>query len=102
KWQIVPVNNLKQKKVQQVWLSGSSCDSDDRYTAGGSYISLPKLEEDNGGQYLAVLDTGAYQDSLPNHHCLLSSPAKILVHDAEVKLARKRETPEEIGKLFGW
>lgn len=102
KWHIIPVNNMNQKRMQQVWLSGSSCDSDDRYTAGGGYLLLPKLEEDNGGQYLAVFDTGAYQDSLANHHCMISSPAKIVVQDGEVKLARKRETPEEIGKLFGW
>ena len=28
--------------------------------------------------YIAILDTGAYQDSLASHHCLLSSPAKLI------------------------
>lgn len=100
RWHIAPVNNMAVRNLQQVWLSGSSCDSDDRYTAGGGYLTLPKLED--GDQYLAVFDTGAYQDPLGNHHCLLSSPAKIIAQDGEIKLARKRETPEEIGRMFGW
>jgi arginine decarboxylase-like protein len=61
---------------------------------------LPKLGEDD--LYVAVFDTGAYQDSLASHHCLLSSPAKLLISNGEMKLIRKRETGEEVGKLFGW
>lgn len=102
KWHITPVNNMDSRKLQQVWLSGSSCDSDDRYTASGGYLLMPRLDEDEDDQYLAVYDTGAYQDPLASHHCLLSSPAKIIVQDGDIKLARKRETPEEIGKQFGW
>ncbi len=101
KWQIIPVNNLDSRRLRSVWLAGSSCDSDDKYTAGGEYILLPRLEEGED-LFVAVLDTGAYQDSLANHHCLLSSPAKLVAQDGEIKMARKRETPEEIGKLFGW
>ena len=101
KWQIVPVNHMHARRLHAVWFAGSSCDSDDKYTAGGGYILMPKIEEGED-QYIAVLDTGAYQDSLASHHCLLSSPAKIIAQDGEIKLARKRETPEELGKLFGW
>ncbi|HWO07799.1 MAG TPA: hypothetical protein VNM40_04475 [Candidatus Paceibacterota bacterium] len=101
KWHVVPVNGLHARKLNKVWLAGSSCDSDDKYTAGGTYVLLPKL--DNVEElYIAVLDTGAYQDPLASHHCLLSSPAKIIASNGEVKLARKRELPEEVGKLFGW
>ena len=35
------------KKLEKVWLAGSSCDSDDKYTAGGGYILLPKLTDNN-------------------------------------------------------
>ena len=62
---------------------------------------MPRLE-DVDELYLAVTDTGAYQDSFASHHCLLSSPAKLIATNGEIKVARKRETPEEIGKLFGW
>jgi arginine decarboxylase len=101
KWHIVPLNNMRAQKLEKAWLAGSSCDSDDIYTAGGAGVTLPKLS-DNDEQYIAVMDTGAYQDSLASHHCLLSSPAKILIQNGEMKLVRKRETPEEVGKQFGW
>lgn len=103
KWHITPVNNMLDRKLDPVWLAGSSCDSDDKYTAGGSYILLPEIDStDEQPQYIAVYDTGAYQDSLSSHHCLLSSPAKIIVQNGDITVARRRETSEEIGRLFGW
>ena len=87
--------------LKTVWLAGSTCDSDDKYTAGGNYILMPKLREDSP-QYLALLDTGAYQDGLASHHCLLAAPMKVIAQDGTVTIVRKRETAETIGKLFGW
>lgn len=101
KWHVVPVNNMTTKKLEKVWLAGSSCDSDDKYTAGGGYILLPRLS-DTEELYVAFLDTGAYQDSLASHHCLLSSPAKLIAQNGEIKIARRREAAEEVGKAFGW
>lgn len=104
KWHVTPVNNMNAKKFNRVWLAGSSCDSDDKYTAGGHYVLLPGLEEGDPKepQYLAVFDTGAYQDALSSHHCLLSSPAKVIAQNGILTMARKRETPEEVGRQFGW
>ncbi len=104
KWHVVPVNNLSAKNLSRVWLAGLSCDSDDKYTNGGKYVLLPRLEDlENGDQqYLAVLDTGAYQDALSSYHCMLSSPTKIIVQNGVITVARKRETAEEVGKQFGW
>jgi arginine decarboxylase len=101
KWHVTPVNYMNAKKLQPVWLAGSSCDSDDKYTAGGEYVSLPRLE-DTEELYVAFFDTGAYQDALASHHCLLSSPAKLIAQNGEIKIARRRETAEEVGKMFGW
>lgn len=101
KWHVVPVNHLNAKKLDHVWLAGTSCDSDDKYTAGGTYIALPKLKDDDD-LYVAFFDTGAYQDSLASHHCLLSSPMKLMAQNGEIKMIRRRETPEEVGKQFGW
>jgi len=100
KWHTIPANNMH-SALKTTWLAGSTCDSDDKYTDGGNYILLPKLHE-NKDQFVAILDTGAYQDALASHHCLLSAPMKIIAHDGTIKIARKRETPEAIGKLFGW
>jgi arginine decarboxylase len=102
KWEIIPANNMDAGRLQKVWLAGSTCDSDDRYTNSGNYLMLPKFTEDVKDLYIAVLDTGAYQASLANHHCLLSAPAKVICQNGEVKLARKRETAEDIGRQFGW
>lgn len=101
KWHVIPINHMNKKKLERVWLAGSSCDSDDKYTAGGEYILLPRLD-DTDELYIALFDTGAYQDALASHHCLLSSPAKLIAQNGEIKIARKRETPEEVGKMFGW
>lgn len=101
KWHVTPVNHMNARKLQPVWFAGSSCDSDDKYTAGGEYTMLPKLA-DTEELYIAFYDTGAYQDALASHHCLLSSPAKLIAQNGEIKIARRRETPEDVGKLFGW
>ncbi len=101
KWHIVPLNNLNTKKFNKTWIVGSSCDSDDKYTAGGTHILLPKLDGIND-LYIVFFDTGAYQDSLSGHHCLLSSPLKLIASNGEVRIARRRETAEDIGKIFGW
>lgn len=100
KWHTIPTNHMD-GSLKRVWLAGSTCDSDDKYTAGGNYLLLPKLHE-NKDQFIAIFDTGAYQDSLSSHHCLLSAPMKIVAQDGTIKIARKRETAESIGKLFGW
>jgi len=100
KWHTIPVNNMH-SPLKTTWLAGSTCDSDDKYTDGGEYILLPKLHEGQD-QFIALLDTGAYQDGLSSHHCLLSNPMKIIAQDGVVKIARKRENAESIGKLFGW
>ncbi len=100
KWHTIPVNNMH-GALKTTWLAGSTCDSDDKYTAGGNYILLPKIHEGQD-QFVALLDTGAYQDGLASHHCLLSAPMKLIAADGTVSIARKRETADSIGKLFGW
>ncbi len=100
-WHMIPANNMTSRTNERTWLAGLSCDSDDKYTAAGSYILLPKLRDD-AEQYIAVFDTGAYQDSLAAKHCLLSGPTKIIAHNGEIVVTQKRESPEDIGKQFGW
>lgn len=102
KWHFTTANNLNSRRLQKVWIAGSTCDSDDRYTASGNYVMLPKITEDNPDLYLVVYDTGSYQDTFENNHCLLSRPALVVCQNGEIKLARRRQTPEELGKLFGW
>lgn len=103
KWSVIPLNNKRDDKLQDVWLAGSSCDSDDIYTGVNGSVTLPDYDMNDGDpMYIAVLDTGAYQDPLAAHHCMLSSPLKIVAENGHIVVARKRETPDEVGKNFGW
>ncbi len=104
KWHVIPINRMNAKKKERVWLAGLTCDSDDKYADADGHVLLPRLEDFAPGEdmYIAVLDTGSYQDAFAMHHCLLSSPAKVVLHNGLVTVVRKRESPEEIGKLFGW
>lgn len=102
KWHFVTANHLHSRRLQKVWLAGSTCDSDDRYTASGNYVLLPKITEEMTDLYLVAFDTGSYQYTLGNNHCLISKPALVVCQNGAVRLSRKRQTPEEIGKLFGW
>jgi arginine decarboxylase len=104
KWHIVPANHMAAKDKSQVWLAGMTCDADDKYTGLESYILLPTLDkiEDDDELYLAILDSGAYQDALASHHCLLSSPIKLEAYNGDIDVIRKRETSDDVSKLFGW
>ena len=35
KWHVIPATNMTSKRMKRVWLAGSTCDSDDKYTEGG-------------------------------------------------------------------
>lgn len=104
KWHVLPTANLHGKKLVKTWLAGSSCDSDDKYTGQNSYVLLPDFDPSGSPDplFITFLDSGAYQDPLASHHCLLSSPAKIVAENGHIIIARKRETAEDVGKLFGW
>jgi arginine decarboxylase len=105
KWAISPANNKNDDNLNEVWLAGSSCDSDDIYTGIDGSVTMPDFDSnDSDGKpmYIIVYDTGAYQNSLAANHCMLSSPIKIIVENGHIVVARKRETPDEVGKEFGW
>jgi len=78
---IVPVNNLDAPRRPFV-LGGLTCDSADRYPAveNADKVMLPCDKDD---QYIAVLHTGAYQESLSGfggvNHCLIPSPRHIII-----------------------
>lgn len=103
KFHVTPVNYLNAKHRNRVWIAGLSCDSDDRFT-GSDYLLLPRLEDLDAADdlYVAVFDTGAYQDGFAGHHCFIASPTKVVLQNGIVTVARKKESPEDIGKLFGW
>ena len=105
KWFIAPVNNKKDDDLRDVWLAGSTCDSDDIYKGINGSVTLPDYnysQNNNEPIYIAVFDTGAYEDALSMNHCLISRPQRIIVENGHVVISKKRKSPEEIGKELGW
>ncbi len=104
KFMIAPSTNARDKELTEVWLAGSSCDSDDIYKGFNGKLTLPEynITEDTRPYNLVVFDTGAYQDPLASHHCMLSSPAKVIIQNGHIMILRKRETADDVGKFFGW
>jgi arginine decarboxylase len=102
RWHVIPANRMNVRASVPVWLAGSSCDSDDEYIpASGEHISMPPLRADED-LYVAVLDTGAYQDSLASYHCLLSHPARISVSRAGIKRISSKQSALAVAHSFGW
>jgi arginine decarboxylase len=105
KWFIAPVNNKGDDNLTDVWLAGSTCDSDDVYRGIDNSVTLPDYnytENSNEPMYIAVFDTGAYQDALSMNHCLISRPQRIIAENGHIVVARKRSTPDEVGEMLGW
>ncbi len=104
KWAIAPLNNNGDGDLIDVWLAGSTCDSDDVYRGINNYVTLPNynMEDSTEPMYLVVFDTGAYQDALSMNHCLISRPQRIIAENGHIVVARKRSTPDEIGESLGW
>lgn len=97
-WHIVPANRAYGAR-HAVWLAGSSCDSDDEYVVKD--LRLPKLSKTEE-LYIAILDTGAYQEALSSQHCLLDNPEKLMLTNGKVKILRRRDSAREVGKELGW
>lgn len=97
-WHIAPVNRAYTAR-HAVWLAGSSCDSDDEYVVKD--LRLPKLSKTEE-LYIAIFDTGAYQEALSSQHCLLDNPEKLMLSNGKVKVLRRRDSAREVGKELGW
>ncbi len=64
---------------------GPICESSD-FIAKDKTIELPER-----GDYLAVLDTGAYGFSMSSNYNLRSRPAEVIIKNGKAKLIRERE-----------
>ena len=102
KWTIFPINLLNLKRVK-AYLDGVTCDSDDLYTkVTPELISLPKLNSTNKELFLCIAYTGAYQDTLGNHHCAIPDAIKILIDESGgVKRINSRQF-DDMQRIFGY
>lgn len=102
KWAVAPLNIKQDKSLAKVWLAGSTCDSDDIYKGTENFVTLPDYDANGHSMYIVIFDTAAYENALSMHHCLLAKPMKLIAENGHIVVSRKRETPDDIGKEFGW
>ncbi len=111
KFILLAVNNWD-SEYERVFLGGLTCDSEDYYNAEGhtNAVYLPKFI-DNGGQYIGMFHTGAYQEAIGGYggiqHCLIPAPKHVLIDldendEITTKLFSKEQSFKSMLKILGY
>jgi diaminopimelate decarboxylase len=90
---VVAAGKLNEPNASPVSLAGPIC-TDDNVALG---VSLPDLDR---GDVVAVLDQGAYCESVTSDYCAVPIPAAVLASDGRAAVIRRRVTPEEMPAPF--
>jgi diaminopimelate decarboxylase len=90
---VVAAGKLLEPATTTVNLAGPVC-TDDNVSLDAA---LPQLER---GDIVAVLDQGAYCESVTSDYCAVPIPAAVLVCDGQAEVIRRRVTPGEIAAPF--
>lgn len=90
---VVAANRMDEEPAERVRLAGPVCTNDS--LAEG--VLLPHLET---GDLVAVLDQGAYCESVTSDYCAIPIPAAVLASDGRAEIARRRETVDDIADRF--
>jgi diaminopimelate decarboxylase len=94
--EIVPVETRRKDSVREVVdVVGPVCETGDFFARDRE---LPLVEE---GDWLAILDTGAYGMALASNYNTRGRPAEVLVDGKSAKLIRKRETAADLLRAEG-
>jgi diaminopimelate decarboxylase len=88
-WTILFADQGERPETAHAAVTGASCGFDLIVAAQ----TLPRVPV---GEILAILDTGAYQDSAANNVNAMARPASVLVSRDRAVLVRRRETLAEI------
>jgi len=107
---MLPVNNWD-KEYKHINLGGITCDVGDYYNSDAhvSQVYLPNIDEGEN-LYIGFFHTGAYQDTLSGYggikHCLLPSPAHVLVDEENgqftYKVFAEEQSAESMMKILGY
>ena len=90
---VVAAGKLNEPNASPVSLAGPIC-TDDNVALD---ISLPELDR---GDVVAVLDQGAYCESVTSDYCAVPIPAAVLACDGRAEVIRRRVTPAEMPAPF--
>ncbi|HML36059.1 MAG TPA: diaminopimelate decarboxylase [Bacillota bacterium] len=90
KYDAVAANKADQPKDTLVTIAGKCCETGDILIRD---ILLPKLER---GDFLAVLDTGAYNYSMANNYNMTPKAALVFLKDGEARLSIRRQSYDDL------
>lgn len=90
KYKAVVANKIDKPGEKLVTIAGKCCETGDILIQD---ICLPEMER---GDYLAVLDTGAYNYSMSNNYNMTPKPALVFIKDGEDRLSIARQTYEDL------
>jgi diaminopimelate decarboxylase len=94
--EVIPASKANKPQEVVATLVGNICESGDVIAINAS---LPRLVE---GDVIAIMDAGAYGYSMSSNYNLRPRPAEVVVYGDSVRLARKRESFEDlISTAFG-
>ncbi len=88
--EIAAVELHKDFTSEVVDIVGPVCETGDFFARDRE---LPRVDE---GDWLAILDTGAYGLALASHYNTRPHPAEVLVEGKSAKVIRRRETPKDL------
>ena len=104
---VSPINNLNRDTVKGR-LSSITCDCDDvLYDKAKGYFDLPKFDIKKEKQFVAILGTGSYQNSMAGkrgwHHCLLPEEIDVVVDvNGKESIRRPLQSFEEVKELINF
>lgn len=88
-YRLVVANKYNQPKDDLVTVSGRCCESD-------TLFENVMLQQSEPGDILAVLHTGAYQQSMASNYNRLPRPAVVLLKGSESEIIIRREEKEDM------
>jgi len=92
--EIVNVSKADVTPTQLYRVSGNLCESGDVFTENKH--ALRKLPVSEEGDYLAILNTGAYGSSMSSNYNMRPRAREIMIYDGKIKIMRKRDDFEDI------
>ncbi len=90
KYKAVIANKYDKKRDKTVTVAGKCCESGDILIED---LKVPAVES---GDILAVMSTGAYNDSMSSNYNKLPKPAVVMVNKGESRVIVRRETYDDL------
>ena len=98
--EIVNVDKADLKAARMYRISGNLCESGDVFTEDKHTLrKLPVTEE---GDFLAILNAGAYGSSMSSTYNMRPRAREIIIYDGVVKMMRERDSFEDLIRNQQW